>query len=168
MKFSAWHDLFCLFRSGFSDGLQTNSHSYNSRWFCNKMPPTTVKNLEYFYPHSIQEISEVVFEKTLLCNICPRPSTDSTLYAIQFVCLLRLTQLTVINVCITDRKTALMISSRVHVKYQDSIQSLVAFLTAISAISMFALSFLWCITFRVWHRQVGPMCVTLRVSSLNY
>ena len=104
-------------QSRFLDGLQTKSHSCSSRWFCNKMS-TTVQNVEYIYPHSIQEISKVVFEKTLSCN----NNMPSTLHTIQFVeqmlvCLLRLTQHTlVINVCITDRKTTFMISTRVQVK----------------------------------------------------
>ena len=43
----------------------------NSRCCCKRMAPTAGQNLDYFYPHFIQEISRVVLKKILLYSICP-------------------------------------------------------------------------------------------------
>ena len=93
-------------------------YQHNSRCCCNKTPETAGRNLDYFYSYFMQEISKVVFKKTMSCN------TPSKLHSIQsaqhtLACLLKMRarfrhHTLVINTCTTDRAvlwTTLLISS---------------------------------------------------------
>ena len=62
-KFSYGKATYTTLQSSFTRGQKVNS-----RCWCNKTPPTTEQNLNFFYLHYIQEINKVVYKKTLSCN----------------------------------------------------------------------------------------------------
>ena len=90
---------------------------HNSWCCCNKMSSIAGCNLNYIYPHFVQEISEIL----LSCDKRPQHSTQSSSHSLCLFASYRgahFTQNTLfINVFVSDKKkTTLLISSIVQVK----------------------------------------------------
>ena len=95
----------------------------NSRYCCNKRPPTVGRNLEYFYPKCkvvFKKSAKLFSRKRLSCNILPRHLIPSSSHSLRLCtchrCVHFIQHTLVINVCVTVRKATLLISSRVKVK----------------------------------------------------
>ena len=92
----------------------------NSRCCCRGNATHSWRNRNNFSLHFIQEVSKVIFKETLSCSMHIRHLTQFSSHRIRlhacYRCVHFIWHTLVKNVCVTDRKTILLVSCTVGVK----------------------------------------------------